>query len=300
MIGGIRTTLSTAAILLTSLVIPAQAIPASANSPVTITASGPAVIVAGTDAPTGRITAEFSITDTSRTATGAVICRNYAEEKRKGCQYLRFDGQGVTDDDDYWDDEDDLYYDSDDPYMRWDITGQPGNWRIAYPIGFEEISRQECLTAAWNKKPDFSASIEVMNDAGTILATSAWPFKVTCIGIEGGVARPDKFQVYSGKPSSSKAFNFYVVDTKHSLTSYRVCDYRFTGSYANCDREDLTKSQRSTEGWNLSYTLNFRAIGSASCSYIDRKWPEAGIRIQFYDKSMRQKLTLYGGTQLRC
>lgn len=276
-------------------------VPASANQGVTIVPSGPARIVADTSTPTGRILATFTINDPTLTATGATICRNYGDEKRQGCRYQRFDRAMTSSDDDYWDDEESWEYDDDDPYVRWDIVGQPGAWTVSYPIGFDTISREECLTAAWQEAPDFSASIEVLNDAGVVLATSALPYEVVCTGIEGGSTGPEETRVYAGSSVKSKAFTFVVVDTKHVLGSYRICEYSsITGRYSNCDREKLTSRHRTKQGWGLSYNLNYGGVGASLCSYIDRKWPQEGLRVEFYDAGMKKKLALFRGTRLTC
>jgi hypothetical protein len=288
----------------TATVIPSGV--AAENAPVSVVVSGTGSVTAGTDRPSGRVTTNFAITDTSLTATGAKICRGYSKEKNLGCRYLRLDGVDLsnTTDDDYWDDDEDDYwadYDPTDPYQRWDITGTPGSWNIAYPIGFEDITREECLHAAWDKSSKFEATIEVMNNAGTVLATAVSPFSVTCTGIEGGSAGPQKTQVYANKSAKSKSFTFFVVDTQHKLSSYRICRYlSATDSYFACDREDLKSRSKTDEGWTLGYNLTWSALGSSSCNYVDRKWPRSGFRVQFYDRDQDQVMTLYRTTQLRC
>lgn len=270
-----------------------------AESPVTVTSSGPATITTSSLTPTGRILATFTITDASKTATGATICRNWGEEKRQGCRYQRFDGK-VVEGDDYWDDED-WETDLDDDYNRWDIVGSPGQWTVSYPIGFDYISREQCLTAAWNKNPNFFANIDVLNDAGVVLATNSFNYSVTCTGVEGGATSPEETRVYSNKSAKSKGFNFYVVDQKRLLKSYRICNYNwYSGKYYACDLEKLTQSNRKDNSWILSYTLTFPAYGSATCSYINRKWPDAGFRVEFYDASFDKIVTLYKYTRLDC
>ncbi len=273
--------------------------PAIAESPVTVTSSGPATIRTSSLTPTGRILATFTITDTSKTATGATICRNWGEEKKQGCRYQRFDGKEVESDE-YWDDED-WDTDYDDEYSRWDIVGSPGQLTISYPIGFDYISREQCLTAAWNKDPDFFVNIEVLNDAGVVLATNSFNYEVNCTGVEGGATSPEETRVYSNKSVKSKGFNFYVVDQKKVLKSYRICNYNwYSGKYYDCDREKLTQKNRSDEGWLLSYTKTFPAYGSSLCNYIGRKWPDAGFRVEFYNSSLKKVITLYKYTRLDC
>jgi len=269
--------------------------PALADSLVTITATGPSKIAASSLEPTGRITALFAVNDSSLTASGATICKQWGTKKRQGCDYRRFDGQLVESDD--WDDD---WYD-DDEYTQWIITGTPGQWNISYPIGFEEISREECLYSAWQKDPKFSATIEVLNDAGTILSSGSFNYEVSCTGIEGGSVGPEKTRVYAGKSTKSKPFDFFVVDAKHMLKSYRVCNYSsITGKYFSCDRESLTKRQKSDDGWVLSYTLTWNSLGSATCNYIGKKWPQSGFRIELYDAQMDKVLSLFRGTRLDC
>ena len=271
---------------------------AAAESPVTVTSSGPATITASSLTPTGRILATFAISDASKTATGATICKNWGKEKKQGCRYQRFDGKAVESDE-YW--EDDWDDDYDDEYTRWDIVGSPGQWTISYPIGFDYISREQCLTAAWNKNPDFFANIDVMNDAGVVLATNSFKYTVKCTGVEGGATSAEETRVYANKSVKSKGFNFFVVDQKRILKSYRICNYNwYSGKYYACDREKLTKKNRSDEGWLLSYSLTFPAYGSSTCSYIDRKWPSAGFRVEFYDSSLDKVLTLHKYTRLNC
>lgn len=276
---------------LVTLVGPTQV--ALADSPVSVTASGPERIVTSTDTSTGRILATFTIVDSSATATGAKICRSYADNGQQGCRYQRFDGQTLDDEYDDW-------YD-DDEYTRWDIVGAPGSWTVSYPIGFDEISREECLAAAWQDAP-FAAAIQVMNDAGVVLATSGWTYAVACTGIEGNSLGPARSRVYAGKSTRSKPFRFLALDTRRVLKSYRVCHYdSIAGRYRDCDRERLTAEDRTKDGnWFLSYNLTWRAMGSSLCNYIGRKWPQAGIRVQFYDGNLDKRLTLYRGTRLDC
>ncbi len=250
------------------------------------------MIVANSFTPTGRILATFTVTDTSLTATGATICGNYGDEKRKACRYQRFDGQSIDDD---WDD------DEDDDYIRWDIVGQPGSWTVSYPIGFDPISREECLTAAWNENPDFFASIDVMNDAGVVLGTGEFPYTVKCTGLEGGATGPDRTRVYAGKATKSQAFTFVALDSTKILKSYRVCQYSSsTGRYTKCDRERLLAKNRYKDGWAVTYNLTYPALGSSRCAYVGRKWPQEGLRIEYYDGSLKKRLTLFRGTRLDC
>jgi hypothetical protein len=273
--------------------------PAIADSPVTVTSSGPATITTSSLNPTGRILATFTITDTSKTATGATICRNWGNEKKQGCRYQRFDGKEVGSDEGL--DDEDWDTDDDDEYSRWDILGSPGQWTISYPIGFDYISREQCLTAAWNKDPDFFANIEVLNDAGVLLATNSFNYVVNCTGVEGGATSPQETRVYSNKSVKSKSFSFFVVDRKRVLKSYRICNYNwYSGKYYACDREKLTQKTRDDEGWILSYSLTFPAYGSTTCAYIGRKWPDAGFRVEFYDSSLDKVITLYKYTRLDC
>lgn len=271
--------------------------PASAqDGPVTVTASGPAKVVTSSDTSTGRILATFQISDTSLTATGATICRSSGDTTRQGCRYQRFDGQDVSDEyDDY---EDDWY---DDEYTRWGIVGQPGSWTVSYPIGFDGISRVECLNAAWKDTP-FAASIEVMNDAGVVIGTGSWTYSVVCTGIEGNAVGPERTRVYAGRSTKSKPFTFLVLDTKRVLSSYRICRYdSVSGRYSGCDRERLTARNRTKDGnWALSYTITWNPLGSSACSYVGRKWPQAGFRVEFYDRSLSKRLTLFRGTRLDC
>lgn len=268
--------------------------PAAADSPVTVNASGPASITADTTRATGRILATFTIQDTSRTATGAKICRTIGSETGQACRYQRFDGT-LVDDDDYWD------YDDDDDYTRWDIVGEPGSWTVSYPIGFDRISREECLTAAWSDDSGFAATIDVMNDAGVVLGTGLWDYSVNCTGIAGGSTGPDRTRVSASRSTTSEPFNFLVQDSKHRLASYRICRYRpVVGGYNACDREDLTSRNRTKDGWGVSYRLTFNAMGSSACAYIDRKWPDAGFRVDFYDRAGVKRVTLYRYTELRC
>lgn len=270
---------------------------AHANEPVVVTSSGPASVTASSLSSTGRILATFTVTDTSLTATGATICRSWGEKKRQACDYNRFDGQVLDDEDDYWDDED---Y-GDEEYSRWDIVGIPGQWTVSYPIGFEEISREECITAAWSDKPGFAATMEVLNNAGVVLATNTFNYKVICTGVEGGSTGPEETRVYAARATVSKPFNFYVIDTKRVLKSYRVCRYNsISGKYANCDREKLTKSDQTKEGWGVSYNLTWQALGSSACTLVDRKWPQSGIRVEFYDASLDKIVSLFRGTRLDC
>ena len=274
--------------------------PAFADAPVTVTSSGPSRVVTGTDEPTGRILATFVIDDASRTATGATICRTLGDSKRTGCRYERFDGQ-VSETDPY--DDYDTAFDSDfeDEYTRWDIVGEPGHWTNSYPIGFDGITREQCLTAAWEPKADFSAVIQVKNDAGVELAHGSWDYSVLCTGIEGGSTGPERTHVSASHTTQSKPFRFYVVDTRHVLDSYRICVYwSLTGKYSKCDYERLTQADRTDSGWTVGYHLTIPAQGSYGCAYVGRKWPQNGFRLQFYDSSMDQQLSLFRGTRLDC
>lgn len=267
--------------------------PAQADSTVTVTASGPARIVTDTDSSTGRIVATFAVTDPTLTATGAKICRGYGDEPREGCRYERFDALG--------EDGDDFDYDGVNEYTRWDVVGQPGAWTVGYPVGFDGISREECLAAAWQDE-QFSADMQVLNDAGAVLSTSRWTYEVECQGIEGNAVGPDRTRVYSGRSTRSKPFTFLVLDTTRQLASYRICRYdSISGKYRGCDMERLTAADRADDGnWVLSYHLTWQPVGSSTCSYIGRKWPQAGFRVQFYDRGMDMRVSLFRGTRVDC
>jgi len=265
--------------------------------PVSVEASGPQTVTASTEEPTGRIVATFVITDPTLTATGGTICRDYGDSSDVGCRYQRFDGQDVSDS---WDD-DDYYFDDDDEYVRWDITGAPGSWTVSYPIGYDDISRDECVAAEWDEDARFAVTLDVQNDAGTIIGTGSWDYRVNCTGIVGGSLGPEKTRVYASRGTQSKSFDFLVIDKDRVLDSYRVCNYNaITGRYFGCDREDLKKRDRTEDGWAVSYNITWNAVGSATCRYIDRQWPQAGLRVQFYDDNLKKKLQLFRGTQLRC
>ena len=268
---------------------------AAEELPVSVASSGPAKVVTDTDSSTGRIVATFTITDPTLTATGATICRSWGDEARQGCRYQRFDGQSVVDE---WDDE----YVDDDEYTRWDIVGQPGSWTVSYPIGFDGITREQCLTAAWDD-PVFTASMQVQNDAGVVIGTGSFAYDVVCTGIEGSSSGPARSKVSASRSVKSKPFAFVVLDTRRVLASYRICQYdSIGGRYYDCDMERLTARNRLRDGtgWGLSYTITWRAMGSQLCDYIDRKWPQAGLRVQYFDRSGDRVLTLFRGTRLDC
>jgi hypothetical protein len=277
--------------------------PASAESPVTIDTSGPEKFAATIGQPTGRVVINFIIADASSTATGARICRILPEGTKRGCRYQRFDQVDIEDDDDdYWDDDDDFWDDIDPEYRDWTITGAPGNWTVGFPIGYEDISREECLLSHFNKNP-FKAQIEVMNDAGTVLATTSRNYRVACTGVAGNASSPDRTRVYSGRSTKSKGMGFIVLDTKYTLDSYRVCQYSgVSGRYFNCERKVLKRSgkDKTDFGWFLTYNITYQPMGTALCSYIARKWPQSGIRVEFYDKKLRKELTLFTATRLTC
>jgi hypothetical protein len=277
--------------------------PAHAQSPVSITSAPPERLVATVGKPTGRVLTTFTITDSSLTATGARICRILPQGTKRGCRYQRFDQLPLPDDDDdFWDDDD---WDNIDPaYSDWAITGDPGEWTIGYPIGFDDISREECLVSHFNKNP-FKAQIEVMNDAGTVLGTATQDYRVTCTGIAGHASSPDRTRVFSNKGAKSASMGFLVLDTKYTLDSYRVCQYSgIGGRYFNCDRQVLKRSGAGSNkkdfGWFLSYSITYQPMGSTLCSYISRRWPQSGMRIEFYDKRLRKELTLFTATRLNC
>ena len=269
---------------------------AQADTAVSVTASGPAKVVTSTDSSTGRIVATFTVADPTMTATGARICRSYADTGGQGCRYQRFDGQVVEGDE--YDEYGDEYYD--DEYTRWDVVGQPGAWTVSYPIGFDEITREQCLAATWQDAP-FAADIQVMNDAGAVLATGEWTYAVACTGIEGNAVGPDRTRVSAGRSTKSKAFTFLVLDTRRELVSYRICRYdSISGKYRGCDMEQLTARNRTDGNWVVSYFLTWGPVGSAACSYFDRKWPQAGFRVQFYDRDMDMRVSLFRGTRVDC
>lgn len=276
---------------------------AHAQSPVTITSAPPERLVATVDQPTGRVLTTFTIADTSLTATGARICRILPQGTKRGCRYQRFDQVSLADDDDdFWDDDD--WDDIDPAYRDWTITGAPGEWTIGYPVGYEDIPREECLQAHFNKNP-FKAHIEVLNNAGTVLATASQDYRVTCTGIAGTASSPDRTRVFSNRATKSGSMNFLVLDTKHTLDSYRVCQYDgIGGRYFKCDREVLKRTgnrkNKQDFGWFLSYNINYKPMGSALCSTISRRWPQSGLRIEFYDKRLRKELTLFTATRLTC
>lgn len=280
-----------AGVMLVAVIPPAVA----ADLPVGVTSSGPARVVTDTDSATGRIVATFTITDPTLTATGATICRSYGDEPRQGCRYQRFDGKPAADE---WDDE----YVDDDEYRRWDVVGQPGSWTVSYPIGFDGITREECLTAAWDD-PAFTAAMQVQNDAGVVIGTGSFTYDVVCTGIEGNSAGPARTRVSATRSVRSRPFGFLVLDARKVLASYRICQYdSVLGRYFNCDMERLTARQRTDDGknWGISYTITWQAMGSAACDYIDRKWPQAGFRVQYFDRSGDRVLTLFRGTRLDC
>lgn len=265
--------------------------PALADGPITVTSSGPASITTSSSTSTGRVVATFVITDASLTATGATICRSYDDKKRQGCEYRRFDQSPV---DEYGDP---IEYDA---FTSWDVVGGQGNWTVSYPIGFDGISREECLAAGWRHTP-FYASIEVQNDASVVLATGSWKYAVNCTGIEGGVTWPRKTQVSAGHSVTSKPWIYYVLDTRHVLNTFRICRYNsYLDRYDSCDYEDLTSKDRTDTGWTVSYTLTFDAMGSTTCAWIGRKWPDAGFRLQLFSGDLDRRLTLYGTTKLDC
>lgn len=266
---------------------------ARADTPVTVTTSGPSTIVTDTSTSTGRIVATFTVADTSLTATGAIICRGAADKKATGCQYRRFDTPEPVDE------YGDPVYD-DDEYTAWEVTGGPGNWVVQYPIGFDPISREQCLNAAWGKKP-FSANMQVVNDDSTVLAQGSWQYAVDCTGIEGASSGPKRTRVYSGRTAESKAFTFWVLDANHKLNAFRVCRYNaMTDAYGACDYEDLASRHRTKDGWQVTYSLTFRPMGSSLCSWVGRTWPDAGFRMQFYSGDLDKELTLYSTTRLDC
>lgn len=268
---------------------------AAEELPVGVTSSGPAKVVTDTDSTTGRIVATFTITDPTLTATGATICRNWGDEVRQGCRYQRFDGQPVVDE---WDDE----YVDDDEYARWDIVGQPGSWTVSYPIGFDGITREQCLTAAWDD-PTFTASMQVQNDAGVVIGAGSFAYDVVCTGIEGNSAGPARSRVSATRSVRSKPFAFVVLDTRRVLASFRICQYdSIGGRYYDCDMERLAPKDRLEDGtgWGLTYTITWRPMGAQLCDYIDRKWPQAGLRVQYFDRAGERVLTLFRGTRLDC
>lgn len=265
--------------------------PAFADGPVTVTSTGPTSVTTSSSTSTGRVVATFVITDTSLTATGATICRSYDDKKQQGCVYQRFDAPAV---DEYGDP---VEYDE---YTSWDVGGGPGSWTVSYPIGFDGISREECLAAGWRKTP-FYASIEVLNDDSVVLATGSWKYSVNCTGIEGAVNWPRKTMVYAGRSSRSKPWIYYVLDTRHVLNTYRICRYNsFLDRYDSCDYEDLTTRERTDTGWTVSYSLTFGAMGSSTCAWVGRKWPDAGFRLELYSGDLDKRLTMYGTTKMDC
>lgn len=264
---------------------------------VTVQASGPKQVVTSTESSTGRITATFVVADPTMTATGATICRTYDGGGRYGCRYQRFDGQPVEDADGYLDDPSDY---ADDEYARWDVSGRPGEWTVAYPIGFDGISREQCLGATWRDAP-FAAVMDVKNDAGTILGSGNWTYRVLCTGIEGGSSGPERTRLSTSHSVTSKSFTFLALDTTKVLTSFRVCRYSsVTERYFACDREVLTRRNRQDENWAVSYSITWPAQGAAGCAYVGRKWPQEGLRVQFYDRDLDQRLSLFRGTRLDC
>lgn len=276
-----------AAVVLGGLAAP----PVLADGPVTVTASGPASVTTSSDTSTGRVVATFVVADTSLTATGATICRSYGDKKRFGCTYQRFDAPAV---DEYGDP---VEYDA---YTSWDIVGGPGSWTVSYPIGFDGISREECLAAGWQKDP-FYATIEVQNDASIVLATGSWTYTVNCTGIEGAVTWPRKTRVYAGRSTTSKPWTYFILDTRHVLNTYRICRFNaYLDRYGSCDYEDLTSRERTDTGWTISYRLTFTALGSSTCAWVGRQWPDAGFRLQVFSGNLDKRLTMYGTTKLDC
>ncbi len=281
-----------ACLALMTWAVPGTAI---ADSPVVITSAGPAQVIGSTEVSTGPKSVTFDIFDASLTATGATICRRTGSPEVVDCRYERFDGVVTEDSDDY-------YY-SDDEYERWGIIGAPGHWTVSYPIGFPYMTREQCVDAAWidAKGSPYAAIIEVMNDAGTVLASNTWSYEVYCTGLLGGAQGPKRTRVFAGRSSSTKPFEFYVLDKRHLLESYRICVYdSLLGRYHDCDREDLRKRDRTASGWYLNYTIDFPAMGSDLCGYIGRTWPQSGLRIQFYDQDFDKQVTVYWGTRLNC
>ena len=278
-------------LLATAVVSAVLSPPAAADGPVTVASSGPASITTSTDTTTGRVLATFVISDTSLTATGATICKAYDDKKQLGCVYRRFDTPSM----DEWGDPEEY-----DPYTSWDVVGGPGNWTVSYPIGFDGISREECLAAGWRHTP-FYASIDVQNDAGVVLATGSWKYSVECTGIEGGVTWPRKTRVYAGHATRSKFWKYYVLDTRHVLKTYRICRFNyFRDRYGSCDYEKLTARHRTDTGWIISYALTYGAMGSSTCAWIGRKWPDAGFRLELYSGNLNKRLTMWGTTKLDC
>ncbi len=280
---------------LTTVVLSLAAATAPANADgVTISAEGPRAIVTSTEQSTPRIDAKFTITDPTQTATGATICRKWKGHPRQDCQFRRFDGQPVLDeyDDEIWPD--------DNPQSRWNVAGAPGGWTVAYPIGFDPINREQCVAAAGTAAP-FGAMIEVKNDAGTVLGTSTWTYAVKCTGIVGGASGPDRTKLSASHSVRSKPFRFYILDSEHRLSTFRICSYEgIYGSWRNCDYEDLRADQRTKNGWTITYTLTWNGLGSSTCQYVGRKWPSAGFRVQIYSSGLRKQLTLTRYTRLDC
>lgn len=99
----------------------------------------------------------------------------------------------------------------------------------------------------------------------------------------------------------SKPSRFYILDSEHHLSSFRICSYEgIYGSWRNCDYEDLRADQRTKSGWTITYTLTWNGVGSSTCQYVGRKWPSAGFRVQIYSSGLRKQLTLTRYTRLDC
>ena len=126
--------------------------------------------------------------------------------------------------------------------------------------------------AAWQDET-FAADIEVMNDAGVALAVGAWTYRVVCAGNEGNSAGPERTRLSASRSTRSKVITFLVLGTKRVLTSYRICRYdSVSGRYRGCDRERLTARNRTKDGF----------------------------RVQFYDRDLKQRLSLFRGTRPDC
>lgn len=254
---------------------------ARAEGPVTVTAAGPASIDTTAGRGTGTSWVTFTILDTSSTATSVHACRILPSGKRADCDAVPLVPRDFKD-------------------GNWQVVAVPGGWQFRSRIKYYDMSPEECWSAAFAERP-YRISVSVRNPADVELATANHPYTVDCAGLAGGVDGPKRLLLHAGRDSAKAIITFYLLDTKHTMKSIRSCSYNaLADRYYACQRQHLTARFRTDYGWAVTFAMQWPAMGSAACTYVGRKWPEAGKQVAYYDAGLHKRFTLYHGFRLEC
>lgn len=267
-----------ATVLITTLV---GASPAQAEGPVTITTVGPSSVKATVGRASATNWAEFTITDTSLTATHLFTCWIPPGGKGRECDSTPLTTSSYSD-------------------GNPQVIGGRGSFEYRARIAYNRISKEQCWRAHFSEDP-YRIVVSVRNAADVELATATHPYRVDCTGIVASTSGPKRLVVYASRSSSKAILKFYLLDTLHRATSVRICNYdEVNDRYYDCERERMPKSWRTDFGWAFNYSRSWGPMGYSGCAFIKRRWPDVGTRVEFYDDNLRKLTTAWRGFHLEC